>query len=212
MIVWMHQFGAVAALLGGLIACFAGYRLFRFVLALAGFVLGAVLAGGLFYTFIEPSNVLALVAGIVGGIVGGFLLGFFYFVGIFIAGAGLGALFGLMAAANFGWQRPLAMLIAAVACGVLALAMQKLLVVISTAFVGAWAVLAAVAVLAGLAVPDEILRNPPVYWSSPSATFLLVAWLLLGGMGIAAQYRSSGTPPGDADRRERAGGREDNGR
>ncbi len=205
MIIWIHQFGVVAALVGGLIACFAGYRLFRFVLVLLGFVLGAVLAGGLFYTFVEPSNALALIAGILGGALGAFLLGFFYFVGIFIAGAGLGALVGLMAAANFGWQRTLVVLIAAVVCGVLALAMQRLLIVISTAFVGAWAVLAAVAVLAGLAVPNEILRNPPVYWSSPSATFLLVAWVLLGGMGIAAQYRSSsGAPSGGSDRRDRS--------
>ena len=47
MIFLFNQFGAVIAFLVGLIACFAGYRLFRFVLALAGFVIGAALAGGL---------------------------------------------------------------------------------------------------------------------------------------------------------------------
>jgi hypothetical protein len=35
---------AVLLLLGGLVACFAGYRLFRIVLGIYGFILGALLA------------------------------------------------------------------------------------------------------------------------------------------------------------------------
>ena len=41
---------AAVLALGGLLACFAGYRLFRFVLGLYGFIVGAVLATSL----IEP--------------------------------------------------------------------------------------------------------------------------------------------------------------
>ena len=35
---------AIVLILGGAVACFAGYRLFRVVLALYGFILGAMLA------------------------------------------------------------------------------------------------------------------------------------------------------------------------
>ena len=35
---------AVVLILGGAVTCFAGYRLFRFVLGIYGFILGAMLA------------------------------------------------------------------------------------------------------------------------------------------------------------------------
>ena len=38
---------AILILLSGIVACFAGYRLFRLVLAIYGFILGAMLASSL---------------------------------------------------------------------------------------------------------------------------------------------------------------------
>ena len=38
---------AIVLLVGGLLACFAGYRLFRVVLAIYGFILGAMLASSM---------------------------------------------------------------------------------------------------------------------------------------------------------------------
>jgi hypothetical protein len=81
--------------------------------------------------------------------------------------------------------------------------MQKVLIVVSTAFIGAWAVLGAVANFTGTVVPGQLLTQPPVYWSSSWATFFLLAWILLGGIGIAAQYRSSSASAAGARERER---------
>ena len=80
---------AVALVLGGTIACFAGYRLFRMVLAIYGFIAGAMLASSM----MASSNALGMVvAGLVGGVIGSLVLFFAYFIGIALIGAGLGAL------------------------------------------------------------------------------------------------------------------------
>ena len=62
---------AVLLLIGGLLACFAGYRLFRIVLGIYGFILGALLAS----TMVGAGNVGSLVlAAVVGGLIGAIVL------------------------------------------------------------------------------------------------------------------------------------------
>ncbi len=184
------QIGAVLSIVLGLMSCFAGYRLFRVVLAVAGFFAGAALAGGLFWTFFpQQPQFVAVIVGLVGGIIGAVLLGFFYFAGVFVAGVALGVLLGSIISVNLGWQRVLASIILGLLCGILALAMQKLLIVIATAFIGAWSVLGGVALLMGWALPMELVRQPPVFWSTNWGTAFLVAWLVLGGFGVAVQYQ-----------------------
>ena len=86
---------ALVLVLAGALACFAGYRLFRIVLAIFGFILGAMLASSL----MGISNTAGMVvAALVGGLVGAAILLFAYFVGIALVGAGVGALI-----AHFGW-------------------------------------------------------------------------------------------------------------
>src|SRR6266436_624357 len=77
---------ALVLVLAGAVACFAGYRLFRIVLAVFGFILGAMLVSSL----MGISNI--------AGLVGAAILLFAYFVGIAIVGAGVGALI-----AHAGW-------------------------------------------------------------------------------------------------------------
>src|SRR5262245_49128578 len=92
-------FGIPAALVlivGGTLSCFAGYRLFRFVLAIYGFILGAMLASSM----MSAQSTGAMVgAAIVGGLAGALVLTLAYFVGIALVGAGLGALI-----AHMLWQ------------------------------------------------------------------------------------------------------------
>ena len=86
---------ALVLVLAGALACFAGYRLFRYVLALFGFILGAMIASS---TMGISNTVGMIVAALVGGLVGAAILMFAYFVGIALVGAGVGAL-----VAHFGW-------------------------------------------------------------------------------------------------------------
>ena len=85
---------AIALVIGGTVACFAGYRLFRIVLAIDGFIAGAWLASS---TMGSGNTAGMLMAATVGGIIGAVVLFFAYFVGIALAGAGLGAFIAHMA-------------------------------------------------------------------------------------------------------------------
>ena len=80
---------AVVLALGGLLACFAGYRLFRLVLGVYGFILGAFITTSM----MGSANMWTLVlAAVVGGILGAILMIAAYFMGVGLVGAGLAAL------------------------------------------------------------------------------------------------------------------------
>ncbi len=80
---------AVILLLGGLLACLAGYRVFRIVLGIYGFILGALVASAAMGTDHTLWMVLAAIAG---GLIGALILIAAYFVGVALIGAGIGAL------------------------------------------------------------------------------------------------------------------------
>ena len=80
---------AIAFVIGGVVACFFGYRLFRLVLSLVGFGLGGLMASSL----VGPSDATWMIgAWLVGGLIGMALLYAGYYVGVALTGAGLGAL------------------------------------------------------------------------------------------------------------------------
>src|SRR3989337_1639236 len=59
---------AIGLLVGGIVACFFGYRLFRIVLALFGFILGALATSSIFgMSDTGPMIAAAVVGGLVGG-------------------------------------------------------------------------------------------------------------------------------------------------
>src|SRR5918995_6644633 len=81
---------AIVLLLGGLLACFAGYRVFRVVLAIYGFILGALLASSFMGTEQTWWMILAWIGGgLVGGLI--FLVAYFARVALLRAGVGGGA-------------------------------------------------------------------------------------------------------------------------
>ena len=75
-----YQTPAAALLVvGGLVACFAGYRFFRIVLVLYGFIIGALLASSLVGAGSTTQLVLAAIAG---GFIGGLIFYTAYFLGV----------------------------------------------------------------------------------------------------------------------------------
>ena len=140
-----HAYELPAALLlvlSGAIACFAGYRLFRLVLAIFGFLFGAWLASSM----MGATNTMGmLAAAIVGGLAGALILVFAYFVGIALVGAGLGALVAHVSWAQFGATDPPAVLVVllAVLGAVGAMMLQRYVIIVGTAFGGAWTLLVA---------------------------------------------------------------------
>ena len=103
---------ALILLLGGAVSCFFGYRSFRIVLAIFGFIIGALIPS----SFPAMSSTWAMLAvALVGGLIGAGVLFAAYFVGVALVGAGLvGTAFGgawtliVGAAALFGDRTALA--------------------------------------------------------------------------------------------------------
>src|SRR6187551_3788038 len=88
---------AAIFLVGGLLACFAGYRLFRVVLGLYGFIFGAAVTTSVMGA--SHTMVALAAAALVGGLVGAGLMVAAYFIGVGLVGAGLSLL-----ALNAGWH------------------------------------------------------------------------------------------------------------
>ena len=194
-----HSYQVPAALLlvvGGILSCFAGYRLFKIVLGIYGFILGALLASSM----MGVSNTSGMiVAALLGGIAGAVLLVFAYFVGIALVGAGLGA---LVAHIGWGWvgsgdPPAAAVIVLSIAGSIGAMMLQRYVIIVSTAFGGAWTVLVGgLALMAGRAVPP---RTPATdVWilypmtPAPGSSVVPIAWIVLGLFGTAVQLAITG--------------------
>ena len=166
---------ALVLVLAGAVACFAGYRLFRYVLALFGFILGAMIAS----STLGINNIVGmLVAALVGGLVG----------------AGVGAL-----VAHFGWtpfgtgDPPVLLVIGlAVAGAIGAMFAQRHVIIVTTAFVGAWTLI--VGILAAVGGRDALAaKSASSVWILYPTTFpaqqwwIPYAWVALGLVGTVAQ-------------------------
>ena len=186
---------ALVLLLAGVLACFAGYRLFRIVLAIFGFILGAMLASSL----MGSSNTVGMVvAALLGGLAGAVILLFAYFVGIALVGAAVGALL-----SHFGWAfvgsgdpPVLAVIGLAVVGAIGAMFVQRHVIVVTTAFVGAWTlivgILAAVgdrAALAAKSASNVWILYPT---TAPGYGWMLFVWVGLGLAGTAVQLAFTG--------------------
>ncbi|HKK25794.1 MAG TPA: DUF4203 domain-containing protein, partial [Gracilimonas sp.] len=99
------------AILVGALQCFFGYRLFKFILGLIGFLLGSALTVAIGSTYsIEVIPVILL--GLVGGFIGAALMVALYYVGVFVIGSLLGGILGIVLSPD-----PVLLLILAVISG-----------------------------------------------------------------------------------------------
>ena len=181
---------AIVLLIGGVISCFAGYRVFRIVLGIYGFILGALLASSAMGT---EHTVWMVVAALVGGIIGALILIGAYFVGVALLGAGIGALVASLIWASLG-REPHAFIVIlfAVAGALGALALQRYVIVGATAFGGAWTGIVGALALAGNRPAVDAATHNNVWLAypmdpAPGQRWVLVAWLALGLIGAVVQ-------------------------
>ena len=186
---------AMVLVIGGALSCFAGYRLFRSVLAIYGFVLGWSLAGSLVTVH---GTLGSIVVGLVGGIVGAFALVFAYFIAVGLIGAGLGAV-----VAHVGWglngagDPPWVLIVVLAILGAIgAILLQRYVIAVATAFGGAWMI-----IIAGLAAAGNRGAQAAIdthnWVLSPFATaavagWIPIAWIALGLFGTTVQLGLTG--------------------
>jgi hypothetical protein len=181
---------AIILLLGGLISCFAGYRVFRVVLGIYGFILGALFASAAMGT---EHTAWMIAAAVAGGLIGALILIAAYFVGVALLGAGIGALAVNLIWASLGREPgALIVIIFAVAGALGALALQRYVIVGATAFGGAWTIIVGALALVGHHVTVDVAARNSVWLAypmnpAPGQYWILLVWLALGIAGTLVQ-------------------------
>jgi hypothetical protein len=196
----------LVAIVIGLLACFAGYRVFRIVLPILGFLVGlgvgAQLASLLFN---EPylASPLSWVVAIVVGLVAATIAFVWWYVSVALAIAGLGYAIGFGAVVGLGGGDTAAVVVG-VALGVIfavaaiVLRIPTGIVIVVSALWGASALLGGTLVLLGRIEPDQ-LRNGTVDVVIADSPLLLAIWVAVGVVGIVVQwFTTRQREPGDA--------------
>ena len=180
---------AVILLLGGLLACFAGYRVFRIVLGIYGFILGALLASSIVGT---EHTLWTIVASLGIGLLGALILIGAYFVGVALIGAGLGAgLANVIWAWVGGEPHVIVVIVLAIAGALGALALQRYVIIVATAFGGAQTmVVGAAAILGNRAAAETAAQTVYSVYPldpMPGTSMDAGASLILGMAGVLVQ-------------------------
>ena len=181
---------ALVLLVGGLISCLAGYRVFRIVLGIYGFILGALLASSAMGT---EHTLWMILAALAGGVVGALILIAAYFVGVALLGAGIGALAASLIWAALGREpHALVVILFAVAGALGALALQRYVIVGATAFDGAWTAMVGALALTGNRLAADAAAHNNVWLAypmnpAPGQRWIVVAWMAFGLVGAIVQ-------------------------
>ncbi|MGB1285278.1 MAG: DUF4203 domain-containing protein [Aggregatilineales bacterium] len=191
-------FSAIIFIIFGVVNTFFGWRLVRLLIAAWGFVIGGSI--GLALAANSGTAVILLAIG-AGGLIGIVLSYVLYLVGLFSMGASFGA--GLLTvlpvflALN---PDPIFVIIAALIGGIIAVALQRPIVIIYTAFSGA-----AFIVIGGLLfVPDAISvsvsEETRLAFRTLSSNFevnpdlnntAIAVWVVIGIIGALVQFRTT---------------------
>jgi len=171
--------------LAGVLYCFLGYRLFKFVLGLTGFLLAAAPAALLAAWLTQGHTLAVSIAALAGGICGAAALLILFQLGVFaLGGAGTGLVaYHLLSLAPQPWT-PWAVAGAACLGGILALLLQRPILSFATAAIGAWLLTSAAFLGAGAAARWMEIEDVEPQWFRPAAMGL---WALLTVLGVCTQ-------------------------
>jgi hypothetical protein len=195
---------AALLLLGGIVVCFFGRKLFRTSLAIVGFVLGAAAASSVFGV---SDRMPMLIAGVAGGLLGAFILYTAYYIGVALVGAGFGAVAANVAFSLAHREPPVvAVVLFAVAGAVLSTYLQRYFVIVGSGAVGALMIVHGAIGLAGKQL--GVSASSSGVWTvvpfdpAPGQQWVPVAWGLLGIVGIGIQLGWTGGEKGRVGRRK----------
>jgi hypothetical protein len=160
-----------------------------------GFILGSLVASS---SVGAADAWTVMLAALAGGALGAVILLAGYFVGVALVGAGVGALLVSVAWKPFGGEPHWAALLAAAAIGAIAaMSFQRHVIIIATAFVGAWTMLIGAATLMlgkGARAASSVNDIWVIYPNSggQSGLWTYVAWIAVALLGLYVQLHTSG--------------------
>ncbi len=180
---------AVATLLfAGALYCFVGYRLFRLLLGLTGFLLAGSVAAGLAGWLSGGRFVFMAIALGIGGIMGAIALNFMYRAGVFCIGMCAATLVAhqVLAARPEAWA-PWAALGIGVLGGMAALGIERTAMIMAMSAIGAWMLVQGTIFIALTFGMQPCLENP----EHETWVFMAIVsvWGLLTVMGTTTQFR-----------------------
>jgi hypothetical protein len=198
---------ALILLIGGAVSCFFGYRLFRIVLAIFGFVIGALIWSSFLPMSSGTWTILAVA--LVGGLLGAGVLIAAYFVGVALVGAGLGAVAANLLFAATGQDPHYLVLVLMTLLGAAAaMYLQRYFIIVGTAFGGAWTLIVGAAALFGdstalaAAAANDVWVAYPLN-PAPGRGWVKLAWIVLGLIGATVQLGWTGGERGRVVRRKK---------
>ena len=198
---------ALVLLLGGTVSCFFGYRLFRIVLAIFGFVIGALIWSS--FLPMSSGTWTMLAVALVGGLLGAGVLLAAYFVGVALVGAGLGAVAANLLFSATGQDPHFLVLVLMTLLGAAAaMYLQRYFIIVGTAFGGAWTLIVGAAALFGdrtalaAAAANDVWVAYPLN-PAPGRGWVKLAWIVLGLIGATVQSGWTGGERGRVIRRKK---------
>jgi hypothetical protein len=188
---------ALIAILIGIANCFFGYRIFRILLGILGFIGGALAGLVIIQALVLGGSISSsgallyyILAALVGGAIGAVLLIFVYFIGVFLLGAAAGFVIGYVAALALNANDDVALIAAvvlALAGGILALILQRVIIIIATAISGALYIVSGIAALVSPALVTRTMsgQTPAI---DTAFTIMLIGWVVLSIAGMVVQF------------------------
>ena len=191
----LYPWFSVAAIAWGVLDCFFGYRVFKVTLAVLGGLIGAVGAQALAVAAnLDHTGV--MVAMIVGGLLGAGLAFLLYIAAVFVAGFGFGATLGVLLLANYNHMVALLTgCVLGVVGGFLAVKVQKILIILSTALLGSFRALLALGYFTSRLDWFYYYQQPQqIPALIDQNAWLFPAILALAAVGVIVQFELGGGP------------------
>ena len=180
----------VTAVAIGTLYCFLGYRTLRFVLGLTGFLMAGGVAATLVNWISQGNQLAVLIALFIGGMCGAFALYFLYRTGVFLLGLMGTALIAhnVLSAQPDTWI-PVAVIGVAVLGGLVALLLERPVILLATAALGAWMVVSGVTYF--IVGSGELEGLTKVLESEEQRMIILASWAILAVAGALSQVATT---------------------
>ncbi|MDI1251445.1 MAG: DUF4203 domain-containing protein [Lacunisphaera sp.] len=190
----LYPWISAGAIAWGVLDCFFGYRIFKITLAVLGGLIGVVFgqAAGAALGMGPTAEIGGLV---LGGLLGAGLAYLLYLAAVFVAGFLFGATLGILLLANFNHMVALlSSAVLGVVGGFLAVKLQRVLIMLSTALVGAFRAILALSFFTSRMDWVYYLRHPDQMPALiDNNTWMFPAILALATVGVLAQFGLGGS-------------------